>query len=146
MMCVHSVELIPAIPRRCGCRSPTPVLIGVFRDDWRDMDELPSAVMLTVRDAASERVLSVSTVTPVHIDAPARGGKSEELPPEPFSSRLLKNPVFDEIFRCPKGMRNRARVCIGGKAAEFCIFLRHLHRSRQTHPVAAISLGMRTRL
>jgi general secretion pathway protein J len=40
------------------------------------MDELPSAVMLTVRDAASERVLSVSTVTPVHIDAPARGGKS----------------------------------------------------------------------
>jgi len=48
----------------------------VFRDDWRDMDELPSAVMLTVRDAASERVLSVSTVTPVHIDAPARGGKS----------------------------------------------------------------------
>jgi general secretion pathway protein J len=48
----------------------------VFRDDWHDMDKLPSAIMLTVRDAASERVLSVSTVTPVHIDAPASGSKS----------------------------------------------------------------------
>ena len=47
----------------------------VFRDDWHDMDKLPSAIMLTVRDAASERVLSVSTVTPVHIDAPASGSK-----------------------------------------------------------------------
>jgi general secretion pathway protein J len=49
----------------------------LFRDDWHDMDKLPTAIMLTVRDAASERVLSVSTVTPVHVDAPARGGKSD---------------------------------------------------------------------
>ena len=49
----------------------------VFRDDWHDMGELPTAIMLTVRDAASERVLSVSTVTPVHVNAPARGGKSD---------------------------------------------------------------------
>jgi general secretion pathway protein J len=48
----------------------------VFRDEWHDMDKLPSAVMLTVRDAASERVLSVSTVTAVHVNAPASGGKS----------------------------------------------------------------------
>jgi general secretion pathway protein J len=48
-----------------------------FRDDWHDMDKLPTAIMLTVRDAASERVLSVSTVTPVHVNAPARGGKSD---------------------------------------------------------------------
>jgi general secretion pathway protein J len=32
--------------------------------------------MLTVRDAASERVLSVSTVAPVHVNAPARSSKS----------------------------------------------------------------------
>jgi general secretion pathway protein J len=51
----------------------------VFRDDWRDMDRLPSAIMLTVRDGASERVLSVSTVTPVHINASARGGKSGDV-------------------------------------------------------------------
>jgi general secretion pathway protein J len=49
----------------------------VFRDDWHDMDRLPAAIMLTVRDAASERVLSVSTVTPVHVNAPARGGKGD---------------------------------------------------------------------
>jgi general secretion pathway protein J len=49
----------------------------VFRDDWRDMDRLPAAIMLTVRDAASERVLAVSTVTPVHVNAPARDDKSD---------------------------------------------------------------------
>lgn len=46
----------------------------IFRDDWRDQDELPAAIMLTVRDTASGRVLSVSTVTPVHINAPAASG------------------------------------------------------------------------
>lgn len=48
----------------------------VFRDSWHDMDKLPAAIMLTVREAASERILSVSTVTPVHVNAPARAGKS----------------------------------------------------------------------
>jgi general secretion pathway protein J len=52
----------------------------VFHDEWRDMDALPTAIMLTVRDAASGRVLSVSTVTPVHVNAAARGGKSGEGP------------------------------------------------------------------
>jgi general secretion pathway protein J len=49
----------------------------VFHEGWHDMDKLPAAIMLTVRDAASERVLSISTVTPVHVNAPARGGKSD---------------------------------------------------------------------
>jgi general secretion pathway protein J len=48
----------------------------VFRDEWRDMDALPTAIMLTLRDATSERVLSMSTVTPVHVNAPARSSKS----------------------------------------------------------------------
>jgi general secretion pathway protein J len=47
-----------------------------FRDDWLDMDALPTAIMLTLRDATSERVLAVSTVAPVHVNAPARSGKS----------------------------------------------------------------------
>jgi general secretion pathway protein J len=50
----------------------------VFRDSWHDADRLPAAIMLTVRDAKSERVLSVSTVTRVHVDAPAGGGKSDD--------------------------------------------------------------------
>jgi general secretion pathway protein J len=49
-----------------------------FRDSWHDMDKLPAAIMLTVRDGASERVLSVSTVTPIHVDAPAGAGKSDD--------------------------------------------------------------------
>jgi len=48
----------------------------VFHDDWHDADKLPVAIRLSVRDTASELVLAVSTVTPVHVDAPA--GKSEE--------------------------------------------------------------------
>lgn len=43
----------------------------VFRDTWRDNAKLPSIVRLTVRDAGSERVLSISTATLVHVDAPA---------------------------------------------------------------------------
>jgi general secretion pathway protein J len=52
----------------------------VFREDWHDADKLPAAIMLTVRDAASERVLSVSTATPVHVDAPAQAGSSKDDP------------------------------------------------------------------
>ena len=48
----------------------------VFHEDWHDADILPVAIRLTVRNTASERVLAVSTVTPVHVDAPA--GKSDE--------------------------------------------------------------------
>lgn len=48
----------------------------VFRDDWHDMDKLPEAVRLTVRDARSERVLNISTVTPVHVNAGAASEKS----------------------------------------------------------------------
>jgi general secretion pathway protein J len=48
----------------------------VFRDTWHDADKLPAAIMLTVRDVASGRILSVSTVTPVHVDAPADSGNS----------------------------------------------------------------------
>jgi general secretion pathway protein J len=50
----------------------------VFRDDWRDMDRLPALIMLTVREAGSGRVLSVSTVTTVHIDSAAGAAKSDD--------------------------------------------------------------------
>lgn len=44
----------------------------VWKSTWRDSDKLPAAIRLTVRDAASERILSISTVTPVHIQSPAQ--------------------------------------------------------------------------
>jgi general secretion pathway protein J len=50
----------------------------VFHDAWHDMDKLPALIMLTVREAGSGRVLSVSTVTTVHVDAAAPSGKSDD--------------------------------------------------------------------
>ena len=50
----------------------------VFRDSWHDSDRLPASIRLTVREAGSGRVLSVSTVTPVHVEAPAAGGSQDD--------------------------------------------------------------------
>jgi general secretion pathway protein J len=43
----------------------------VWTTNWHDAERLPAAIMLTVRDAVTERVLSVSTVASIHADAPA---------------------------------------------------------------------------
>ena len=45
----------------------------VWKGSWHDADKLPAAIKLTIRDAASERILAISTATPVHVDAPAQG-------------------------------------------------------------------------
>jgi general secretion pathway protein J len=45
----------------------------VWKSSWHAADRLPAAIMLTVRDAATERVLSVSTVASIHAEAPAAG-------------------------------------------------------------------------
>jgi general secretion pathway protein J len=45
----------------------------VWKSTWHDAEKLPAAIKLTVRDAASERILSISTVTPVHVQAPGQG-------------------------------------------------------------------------
>jgi general secretion pathway protein J len=45
----------------------------VWKGSWHEADKLPAAIMLTVRDAATERVLSVSTVATIHAEAPAAG-------------------------------------------------------------------------
>jgi len=50
----------------------------VFRDSWHDNDRLPAVIRLTVREAGSERILAISTATPVHVDAPAAGASSDE--------------------------------------------------------------------
>jgi general secretion pathway protein J len=45
----------------------------IWKSSWHQADRLPAAIMLTVRDAATERVLSVSTVISIHAEAPAAG-------------------------------------------------------------------------
>jgi general secretion pathway protein J len=44
---------------------------GVWRTSWSGNDGIPARVRFTVRDAASERALAVSTATLVHVDMPA---------------------------------------------------------------------------
>lgn len=42
-----------------------------WKSVWRDADKLPTMIRLTVRDASSERVLSVSTIAPIHAQVPS---------------------------------------------------------------------------
>jgi general secretion pathway protein J len=43
----------------------------IWKTTWRGADKLPAMIRLTVRDAGTERVLSVSTITPVHVQVPS---------------------------------------------------------------------------
>jgi general secretion pathway protein J len=43
----------------------------IWKSTWRDSEALPSAVLLTVRDAATERTLGLSRVAVIHVDASA---------------------------------------------------------------------------
>jgi general secretion pathway protein J len=43
----------------------------IWKSVWRGADKLPAMIRLTVRDAGSERVLSVSTIAPIHVQVPS---------------------------------------------------------------------------
>jgi general secretion pathway protein J len=43
-----------------------------WKSSWRDSDRLPAKVRLTVRDASSERLLEISTVTSIHVQSSAQ--------------------------------------------------------------------------
>jgi general secretion pathway protein J len=43
----------------------------VWQQSWRGAQELPAAIRVTVRDAATSQLLAMSTATIVHVDAPA---------------------------------------------------------------------------
>jgi general secretion pathway protein J len=42
-----------------------------WKSNWREADKLPAMIRLMVRDAASQRVLSVSTIVPIHAQVPS---------------------------------------------------------------------------
>jgi general secretion pathway protein J len=44
-----------------------------WKSSWLDSDRLPAKVRLTVRDASSERVVTISTVTSIHVQSSAQG-------------------------------------------------------------------------
>jgi general secretion pathway protein J len=43
----------------------------VWKGTWRGARKLPAMIRLTIRDASTGRVLSISTITPVHVQAPS---------------------------------------------------------------------------
>jgi general secretion pathway protein J len=43
----------------------------IWKTTWREAEKLPAMIRLTVRDAGTERVLSVSTIAPVHVQVPS---------------------------------------------------------------------------
>ena len=43
----------------------------VWQQNWRGASKLPTAIRVTVRDAATSQLLAMSTATIVHVDAPA---------------------------------------------------------------------------
>jgi general secretion pathway protein J len=68
----------------------------VWTESWSDETSLPSAIRITLRNAASDEILAVSTATLVHINAPAgcatgaantpcpeNDGKTAPAPPAP---------------------------------------------------------------
>lgn len=67
----------------------------VWRNQWRGASELPKAIRVQVRDAATDRLLQVSTATMVHA----------EMPPDCILAEVLNDCL------------NRDRRNIGGPAA-----------------------------
>jgi general secretion pathway protein J len=55
----------------------------IWHDNWHNADRLPAAVKLTIRDAASERILAISTVTPIHAQSPAQGDEKSDTSDKP---------------------------------------------------------------
>lgn len=50
---------------------------NVWHGSWKDATQLPIAIRISVRDAASERALAVSTATLLHIGAPAECARAK---------------------------------------------------------------------
>ena len=55
----------------------------VWRDVWPSGPQLPQAVRVTVRDAASQQVLAASTVVTLKVTAPPPEAAQAVLPPQP---------------------------------------------------------------
>ena len=88
-----SVQPVPANPVVL-VRSPYRVTFSyagadrVWRNVWRGERELPKAIRVQLRDATTDRTLSVSTATLVHADMPA-----DCLLAEVISDCLNRNPI-----------------------------------------------------
>jgi len=57
-----------------------------WKNTWREASELPAAVLMTVRDAATEAPLGISRIAPIHINASAESTCSEGCEAKPAAA------------------------------------------------------------
>ena len=68
---------------------------GVWKGSWHDASTLPAAVRLTVRDAATDRALPVSTIAVVHADLPVECVSAGDDCDEPDRKKKVAQPDSD---------------------------------------------------
>jgi general secretion pathway protein J len=77
---------------------------------WRDSEKLPAKVRLTVRDASSGRVLTLSTVATIHVQSPAQGDCK---PPQPNGQQQQngqRQSGQQQVGQCDDGVGAPANV------------------------------------
>jgi general secretion pathway protein J len=85
---------------------------GAWKSNWPDPDKLPERIKLTVRDAASERVLELSTVASIHVQSPAQGeckqpdGKCNDNGAAQANSQVSANPSATSLQAGSAGQGN----------------------------------------
>jgi general secretion pathway protein J len=80
----------------------------IWKSTWRNEDKLPVMIRLTIRDAGTERLLSVSTITPVHVQVP-----SDCVHPDGACDDKTKDKGDDETGSPPNGP-DAGRVAAAG--------------------------------
>jgi general secretion pathway protein J len=74
----------------------------IWKSTWRGADKLPVMIRLTIRDAGTQRVLSVSTITPVHVQVP-----SDCVHPDGVCDDKAKDKTDDKTGSPPNGPAGR---------------------------------------
>ena len=83
----------------------------IWKSTWQEADKLPAMIKLTVRDAGTARVLSVSTITPLHVQVPSDCLKPDgcDKPKDP-----AKDPADDKAGS-PPNAPNGAQASAAGQ-------------------------------
>jgi general secretion pathway protein J len=74
-----------------------------WRSNWQEAEKLPARIRLTVRDASSGRVLTISTVATVHVQSPAQGDCKQSQPngQPPANGQQLQASTCDDDAGAP---------------------------------------------
>ena len=86
---------------------------GVWKDTWQNMPMLPTSVRVTVRDMRSDRPLSISTASLVHVEMPAACVAAKDKTDcfaQPDDGAQPNNPGQSPQAPAPQGQQNATRT------------------------------------